>query len=69
MEQTAINQLCRVADLPGVTRAVGLPDLHAGKTPIGIAVETRGVLYPHLVGSDIGRGLTARPFCGSITLK
>lgn len=57
MEQTAVNQLHHVADLPGVTRAVGLPDLHAGKSPIGIAVETRGILYPHLVGSDIGCGM------------
>lgn len=57
MEQTAINQLNHVAELPGVTRAVGLPDLHAGKSPIGIAVETRGVLYPHLVGNDIGCGM------------
>lgn len=57
MEQTAIDQLGGVARLPGVTHAVGLPDLHAGKSPIGIAVETRGVLYPHLVGSDIGCGM------------
>lgn len=57
MEQTAINQLDHVAELPGVTRAVGLPDLHAGRSPIGIAVETRGILYPHLVGNDIGCGM------------
>lgn len=57
MEQTAINQLNHLATLPGFTRAAGLPDLHAGKSPIGIAVETRGILYPHLVGSDIGCGM------------
>lgn len=57
MEQTAVDQLRHVAQLPGVTRAVGLPDLHAGKSPIGIAVETQGVVYPHLVGNDIGCGM------------
>lgn len=57
MEQTAINQLDQVAALPGVLRAVGLPDLHAGKSPIGIAVETEGRVYPHLIGNDIGCGM------------
>lgn len=57
MEHTALMQLENVAELPGVVRAVGLPDLHAGQSPIGIAVETEGRLYPHLVGNDIGCGM------------
>lgn len=57
MEQTAITQLEKIAELPCVTRAVGLPDLHAGKSPIGIAVETEGIFYPHLIGNDIGCGM------------
>lgn len=57
IEQTAIDQLNGAAMLPGVVRAVGLPDLHAGKTPIGAVVETRSVIYPHLVGNDIGCGM------------
>lgn len=57
MEHTALTQLENVASLPGVIRAVGLPDLHAGKSPIGIAVETEGVFYPHLIGNDIGCGM------------
>lgn len=57
MEQTAITQLEALAGLPGVNRIVGLPDLHAGKTPIGIAVVTEGILYPHLIGGDIGCGM------------
>ncbi len=44
MEHTAITQLDNVAALPGVVRAVGLPDLHAGRSPVGIAVETKGLL-------------------------
>lgn len=57
MEHTAIQQLETVGKLPGVVRAVGLPDLHAGKNPVGIAVETEGVFYPHLIGNDIGCGM------------
>jgi len=57
MEHTALTQLENVSSLPGVIRAVGLPDLHAGKSPVGIAVETEGVLYPHLIGNDIGCGM------------
>lgn len=57
MEHTAVAQLENVAALPGVVRAVGLPDLHAGKSPVGIAVEAKGRLYPHLIGNDIGCGM------------
>lgn len=57
MEHTAIRQLETVGMLSGVVRAVGLPDLHAGKNPVGIAVETVGVIYPHLIGNDIGCGM------------
>lgn len=57
MEHTALTQLDNVATLPGVVRAVGLPDLHAGQSPVGIAVETEGRVYPHLIGNDIGCGM------------
>jgi release factor H-coupled RctB family protein len=46
-----------VARLPGVTRTVGLPDLHAGKSPLGMAFSTEGVIYPHLIGNDIDCGM------------
>ena len=58
MEQTALTQLEATASLPGVIRAVGLPDLHAGRSPIGVAVQTRGVFYPHLIGGDVGCGMS-----------
>lgn len=57
LESTAVSQLHAAAKLPGVTRAVGLPDLHAGKTPVGMALETERILYPHLIGGDIGCGM------------
>ena len=58
MEQAALDQLGGVSRLPGVVRAVGLPDLHPGKSPVGIAVCTRGRIYPHLIGNDIGCGMS-----------
>ncbi len=57
MEQTAKDQLAAVSQLEGVIKAVGLPDLHAGKSPIGMAVLTEERLYPHLIGNDIGCGM------------
>lgn len=58
VEGEALRQLNQTADLPGMRRAVGLPDLHPGKgTPVGAAFLAEGVLYPHLVGNDIGCGM------------
>ena len=53
MEQAAKDQLLAVSRLPGVVKAVGLPDLHPGRIPVGTAVLSRGVLYPHLLGNDL----------------
>lgn len=59
METAATDQLEQVAGLPGVTLAVGLPDLHPGKgAPIGCAVASDGIFYPHLAGNDIGCGMS-----------
>ena len=58
MSSDAVEQLAQAAALPGAVRTVGLPDLHAGKTPVGMALMTRGVLYPHLTGGDTGCGMT-----------
>jgi len=58
IEQTAIDQLRQTAKLEGIERAVGLPDLHAGRgIPIGAAFWSRSRAYPHLVGNDIGCGM------------
>lgn len=57
MEQTALDQLDKLTFLAGVTRVVGLPDLHAGKIPVGTVTQTDGILYPHLIGNDIGCGM------------
>lgn len=57
LEHTAVSQLNNIASLPGVVNTVGLPDLHPGKTPVGAAIITEGIIYPHLVGNDIGCGM------------
>tara|TARA_R110002124_G_scaffold44748_4_gene136026 strand:+ start:1682 stop:2791 length:1110 start_codon:yes stop_codon:yes gene_type:complete len=58
IEQQALDQLHKTAELEGIERAVGLPDLHAGRgIPIGAAFWSRSRVYPHLVGNDIGCGM------------
>jgi release factor H-coupled RctB family protein len=59
IEGEAVSQLERAAALPGMRLVVGLPDLHPGKgIPIGAAFFNDAFLYPELVGSDIGCGMT-----------
>ncbi len=57
IEQAAKDQLEGVSRLAGVKRTVGLPDLHPGKSPVGMALLSEGRFYPHLIGNDIGCGM------------
>ncbi len=58
LEGEALRQLEEVSKLPGMVRAVGLPDLHPGKgSPVGAAFLSDGVVYPSLVGGDVGCGV------------
>lgn len=58
IEGNAIEQLNQTALLPGMNQTVGMPDLHPGKdTPIGAVFACQGLIYPHLVGNDIGCGM------------
>ena len=58
MESDAVQQLRATAALPGMRRAVGLPDLHPGKgAPIGAVFACAGWVYPYLIGNDIGCGM------------
>ena len=58
IEGEAVRQLYATARLDGVRLAVGFPDLHPGKgSPVGAAFVTEGVIYPHLIGGDIGCGM------------
>ncbi|KAL2622963.1 hypothetical protein R1flu_003168 [Riccia fluitans] len=58
VEAQAQKQLKWAASLNGVVLAIGLPDLHVGNScPIGAAIATEGIIYPNLVGTDIGCGI------------
>jgi len=58
IEGEAVRQLYATAQLDGVRQAVGFPDLHPGKgSPVGAAFATDGIIYPHLIGGDIGCGM------------
>ena len=61
IESDAVDQCHQVAALPGMVRVAAMPDLHPGQAaPIGAAMLS-SVLYPHLVGSDIGCGIAVFP--------
>ena len=58
IEDEAIRQLYAVSKLDGVRLAIGFPDLHPGRgAPVGAAFVTEDVVYPHIIGSDIGCGM------------
>ncbi|MEU7925507.1 RNA ligase RtcB family protein [Micromonospora sp. NPDC049801] len=61
IESAALDQCRQVAALDGMVHVAGMPDLHPGKgAPIGAAMAST-VLYPFLVGSDIGCGIAVFP--------
>ncbi|CAO5674849.1 MAG: RNA-splicing ligase RtcB [Holosporales bacterium] len=58
IESEAVEQLKKTGLLKGMQRVVGLPDLHVGKTaPVGASYLSKNIVYPHLVGNDIGCGM------------
>jgi release factor H-coupled RctB family protein len=57
IESNAVEQLKKVSELKGIIKAVGLPDLHMGKTPVGASYITKDIIYPHIIGNEIGCGM------------
>ena len=58
IEGEALRQLYAVAKFEGMRLTVGFPDLHPGKgSPVGAALVTEGLIYPYLIGGDIGCGM------------
>ncbi len=58
IEGDALRQLRNTAELDGIESAIGMPDLHPGRgCPVGAAFICRGVIYPYLVGNDVGCGI------------
>ncbi|MEJ3658030.1 RNA ligase RtcB family protein [Actinomycetes bacterium KLBMP 9759] len=61
IESDAVAQCHQVAALDGMIHVAAMPDLHPGKgAPIGAAMSST-LLYPLLVGSDIGCGIAVFP--------
>src|SRR3974377_1918961 len=58
IEGESLHQLYATSKLEGMRLAVGFPDLHPGKgSPVGAAFVTEGLVYPYLIGGDIGCGM------------
>jgi release factor H-coupled RctB family protein len=58
IEGESLRQLYAASKLEGMRLAVGFPDLHPGKgSPVGAAFVTEGLIYPYLIGGDIGCGM------------
>lgn len=58
MEDAALAQLLSTAQLEGMQRVAGMPDLHPGRgNPVGAAFFSKDIIYPTLVGNDIGCGM------------
>ena len=54
----SVETLEKITRFKGVKRVVGLPDLSVGLVPNGTAVLTEDRIYPHLIGGDIGCGMS-----------
>src|SRR6185369_14501122 len=58
IEGEALRQLYATSKLEGMRLAVGFPDLHPGKgSAVGAALVTKGLIYPYVIGGDIGCGM------------
>jgi release factor H-coupled RctB family protein len=67
MEGEGVEQLARVAALPGCVRAVGMPDLHSG--PVGAVFAFADRIRPELLGGDGGCGVrVAAALAGRMSL-
>lgn len=59
LEGEALMQLKKLSELEGAIQTVGLPDLHPGRGfPAGAALVTKDIIYPSVIGNDIGCGMT-----------
>lgn len=58
IEGEAVRQLEKTAELHGMVSAIGMPDIHPGRgNPVGAVFLSDGVIYPYLVGNDVGCGV------------
>ena len=62
LEGPAVEQFKRVMTFPGIIQGAAFPDLHPGRgVPVGAAFLSEKVIYPALIGNDIGCGMTLLP--------
>ena len=58
IEGSAVRQLETTAELDGIEKAIGMPDIHPGKgSPVGAVFMSREKFYPHIPGNDVGCGM------------
>jgi len=58
IEGDAVRQLQQASALDDIAYSVGLPDIHPGKYgPVGAAYMANGIIYPALIGNDVGCGV------------
>lgn len=59
LEGPAVEQFKRVMTFPGIVQGAAFPDLHPGRgVPVGAAFLAENIIYPALIGNDIGCGMT-----------
>lgn len=59
IDEASFSQLKHISTLAHVEAIAGMPDLHPGAYgPVGCVVETNNIIYPDLIGTDIGCGMS-----------
>jgi len=58
IDSRSVETLKNISTFQGVKKVVGLPDLSVGSVPNGTAILTEDRIYPHLIGGDIGCGMS-----------
>ncbi len=58
IEGDAVEQLKSTSSLDGIIEGIGMPDIHPGKGhPVGAVFISETVIYPYIIGNDIGCGV------------
>ena len=58
IDSRSVEALEQISRYRGVSRVVGLPDLSVGNVPNGMSFLSKDRIYPHLIGGDIGCGMS-----------
>ena len=58
IDSRSVETLEKITQFKGVKKVVGLPDLSVGRVPNGMALLVEDKIYPHLIGGDIGCGMS-----------